>query len=360
MSPNHASAYLRQICCSGLNGDTAIVEFLKAVPILISSNSNTFSVCERGLDPTYHLAGFDLGDMAAKVSKIVSHHHTPTRLQRAIDWFSRHPILHDLKITDEGFYSTDLYNLIYRRFDMHHALWALVPLDNKRTGILGLYRPKNRKPFDNRDQTLLADLLPYVTHACQASNDDESETCGKGQTGLLVMDVQGRIVYQSPEGKRLLNMARYPRLIVDADRQDRLLPGLRGLCGNLQAVYRGRAGPPPSFTHTGANGEFRFRGHWLDPCGGEAGGLIGVTIDHRLPVTLKILRAMRNLPLSPAQKEVALLLAKGVSFEQIGRRLHIKPTTVKDHAGKIYTKLNIRQRDELLPSLLAAQPELED
>jgi hypothetical protein len=33
------------------------------------------------------------------------------------------------------------------------------------------------------------------------------------------------------------------------------------------------------------------------------------------------------------------LLAQGVISEQIGIRLHIKPTTVKDHIGKIYMKL---------------------
>lgn len=49
-----------------------------------------------------------------------------------------------------------------------------------------------------------------------------------------------------------------------------------------------------------------------------------MTIEHRQPLKLKILRAMRDLPLSPTPKEVAMLLALGLSFEQIGQRLHIK------------------------------------
>ncbi len=81
-----------------------------------------------------------------------------------------------------------------------------------------------------------------------------------------------------------------------------------------------------------------------------------MTVEHQEPLTLKILRALRNLPLSPTQKEVALLLAQGVSSEMIGRRLHIKPTTVKDHIGKIYTKLDIHHREELLPKFAGLGP----
>lgn len=46
-------------------------------------------------------------------------------------------------------------------------------------------------------------------------------------------------------------------------------------------------------------------------------------------------------------------MAQGYSNEVIGERLHIKLTTVKDHVGKIFTKLGIHRREELLPMLLA-------
>jgi DNA-binding CsgD family transcriptional regulator len=45
-------------------------------------------------------------------------------------------------------------------------------------------------------------------------------------------------------------------------------------------------------------------------------------------------------------------LAQGVSYEKIGERLHIKLSTVKDHIGKTFTKLDIHHRKELLPKLL--------
>ena len=78
-----------------------------------------------------------------------------------------------------------------------------------------------------------------------------------------------------------------------------------------------------------------------------------MTVEHQEPIVLKILRALQNLPLSPTQKEVAVLLVQGFSNEKIGERLHIKLSTVKDHIGKIFTKLDIHRREELLPMLMA-------
>ncbi|WP_394753171.1 LuxR C-terminal-related transcriptional regulator [Crenothrix sp.] len=72
-------------------------------------------------------------------------------------------------------------------------------------------------------------------------------------------------------------------------------------------------------------------------------------------MTLKILRALKDVPLSSTPKEVALLLAQNCSNEMICQRLHIKLTTTKDHIRKIFSKLSIHSREELLPLLLALE-----
>lgn len=96
-----------------------------------------------------------------------------------------------------------------------------------------------------------------------------------------------------------------------------------------------------------------FYAYWLNSQSNEPGGLIGMTVDHQELIALKILRAIQNLPLTPTQKEVAMLLAQGLSNEKIGERLPIKLTTVKDHVVKLFTKLDIHRREELLLLLLA-------
>lgn len=44
-NPKHskAIAYIRQLCCSGLDKEIVIPEFLRAVQAVIPSGSNTFS-----------------------------------------------------------------------------------------------------------------------------------------------------------------------------------------------------------------------------------------------------------------------------------------------------------------------------
>lgn len=353
MKPNQALAYLRQICCSGLSREIAIAEFLRSVPLLIPSNSNTFSVTDQRLRPNYHLSGFDVGDMAAVIHAVADDFHTPARSKRAASWFSRHAAVRDPKIMDESFYLTDFYNLIYRQFDMHHVLWVRIALNAENSGVLGLYRPPNQKPFDSHDQTQLTRLMPYVFHAYQAANEVDFEPSPDGASGMMIMNCQGNVLYQSPEAKLLLIKARYPRLLTEKRAEDRLQVKLAELCRNLCSIYRGQEAPPPSFTHAGSNGQFQFRAYWLEGCRQQPDGLIGIIIEHREPLVLKVLRGMRDLPLSPAQRDVTLLLARGLPLEQICSSLHIKPSTLKDHIGKIYQKLDIHQREELLPKLLA-------
>ena len=53
-----------------------------------------------------------------------------------------------------------------------------------------------------------------------------------------------------------------------------------------------------------------------------------------------------NLPLSQRETEILTLLAKGISFADIGQILSISPHTVTAHIKKIYRKLQVHSRGE--------------
>ena len=57
--------------------------------------------------------------------------------------------------------------------------------------------------------------------------------------------------------------------------------------------------------------------------------------------------------LSPREREVALLLVRGLSNEEIARTLYITRYTVKDHVKAIYAKLGVTTRHELTAKLFA-------
>jgi len=353
MKHSNAIAHLRRLCCSGLNMEIVIEEFLRAVPTLIASNNNTFTGTDDQLYPKYHIASFDIADMRETIPNIVASFHTSARQRRAIDWFKNHIAITDARVLEPTFYQSDLYNLVYKTFDMHHVLWMPVAQSGKPIGMLSLYRPKTQKPFGNREQEQLGRLVQYVAHALSAKADEDNACGDSGRTGMMILNARGQIISQSREAERLMGMARYPRLVIETRSEDRLLAKLAQLCSQLNAVYRGEQAPPPNHCHTNAYGRFLFRAYRLQEHGDYQQNLTGLTIEHKVPVALMVLRAMQALSLSPMQQEVAQCVAQGMPFETIGRRLHIKPTTVKDHVGKIYTKLNICQREELLPKLLA-------
>ncbi|MBC9712757.1 response regulator transcription factor [Streptomyces sp. TRM66268-LWL] len=48
--------------------------------------------------------------------------------------------------------------------------------------------------------------------------------------------------------------------------------------------------------------------------------------------------------LTPRELEVLRLLATGLSNAELAQRLHLSPTTVKTHIGRILSKLNLRDR----------------
>lgn len=353
MKQNNAIAYLRRLCCSGLSKEMVIAEFLRAVRILIPSSNNTFSGTDAQFYPRYHIAGFDVSAMRDTIPAVVASFHTSERQQRAIAWFQRHAAITDARILDQSFYRSDMYQLVYREFDMHHVLWMPVSQAGKPAGVLGLYRPKSQNPFSSHDQAQLGHLLQYVAHALAVDGPQEPSYSDSGRSGMMIMNTRGEILCKSQEAEQLLNLARMPRLLVDSRSEDRLLATLAQLCRNLTEVFRGKAVAPPSYCHVSPYGRFLFRAYRLQDQHDEPQDLVGLSIEHQEPVALQILRAMQDLPLSPMQQEVAQCVAQGMSFEHIGRRLHIKPTTVKDHVGKIYNKLDIGQREELLPKLLA-------
>ena len=53
-----------------------------------------------------------------------------------------------------------------------------------------------------------------------------------------------------------------------------------------------------------------------------------------------------SAPLSPREREVLALLASGATNREIAEQLHLSPHTVKEHTGKLYRKLDVRNRAE--------------
>lgn len=56
---------------------------------------------------------------------------------------------------------------------------------------------------------------------------------------------------------------------------------------------------------------------------------------------------LRNYMLTPREKEIAICLAKGMTYKQIAEQLYIAIPTVKTHSSNIYKKCGVKNKNEL-------------
>jgi DNA-binding CsgD family transcriptional regulator len=357
LKQTRAITHLRQLCCLGLSKEVVISEFFRAVQNVLPSGNNSFTDVEQQFTPSNIIFEHVVDDLTEFMA-ILLNYWTPIRIFRFGSWFANHPVLTNAAVFDEKFEDSDLYNLGQCKYEQHHYMTASVTHLGKPIGMMTLNRPRSQQPFDNQEQAVFVRLMPYVAHAMKATSNNDIQFCEDGTTGMMVMDSQGSILYQSETAKKLLAIASHPVISMEAPQQrSALLAKLALLCRNLDTIFRGEDAAPPSWCHINGRGRFIFRAQWLNSQANEPGGLIGMTIEHQEPLQLKILRGLQDTPLSPIQKEVAALVAQGASNEKICQTLHIKLTTVKDHIRKIYTRMDIEHRQELLPKLLAKEKE---
>lgn len=60
------------------------------------------------------------------------------------------------------------------------------------------------------------------------------------------------------------------------------------------------------------------------------------------------------LGLSRRQAELCAHLAEGSSYDEIARKIGVRPASVIDHVRKMYTRLDVRARLSLLQAVKAA------
>jgi DNA-binding CsgD family transcriptional regulator len=69
-----------------------------------------------------------------------------------------------------------------------------------------------------------------------------------------------------------------------------------------------------------------------------------VRIQRQEPMILRFVRSMARLPLSPQQREIALLLARGASNQDIADSLGVSGNTVAYHIKQLFQKLDVHDR----------------
>ncbi len=250
----------------------------------------------------------------------------------------------------QGFLASELFNNLLRPAGIRHSIEATICANGRGLGVIALNRASGEKPFSNVEELRLHSLTPYIAHGLQGNRNLRGELTPSGNSGMLVVDHQNKIVEICPEGRRLMPLAMHsglPRFTLSLDSSV-----VKHLCVNLRNILQGQCRPVPVFRQRNAWGEFLFRGYPLST-DGQPDGLIGIVIEHHEPLPLKLMRNMRELPLTARQREVCLLLSYGYSHNMIGPRMHVSKHTATDYVRKIYDKLDVSTQGQLMKKLMS-------
>ncbi len=238
----------------------------------------------------------------------------------------------------------------------YEGLTRLVVHDSDGTplGGLNVYRAPGGADFTPEELKRLASLERYLVHVLLAPPQAQLPLVESGEVGVLLADFEGRLKFASNEGRRLLALATAPALPHPAfdSRLDQLPPQLVRICRALETILEGEGGAdPPTHWCRNAWGGFTFRAQLL---AGSASPpqLVAIIVTHKEPLPLRLVRGLDKFSLSPRQGEVCLLLAMGLSYQQIAERLGIAKGTAITHGRWVHERLAATSRSDLLQALI--------
>ncbi len=214
-------------------------------------------------------------------------------------------------------YSKDFQSLIPCFYEMGVTLSS----QGDPTGMLGFHRPRQDKDFTGREKEIMGILAPHLSRAIHNLNLIETITSSQG-IGLIVIGQDGIPPFINDEAKRALN-GRHISSIPD--------PGY-----SIEPIF-----------FKSETGVYRVRTMVQDH--GSKGKTI---LLEPIPAEHDHTSRLINLGLTKREQEIVMLVTRGLSNREIAERLFICEQTVKDHLRRIFEKMKIRSRCELMAKLI--------
>ena len=350
-------AHIRQLCCIGLHGQALMPTLLRAVREYVSADS----------------AGFFWVDTQGEMTNLYADRMLSPSLMRL--YFERyydggeHPFRKaflDRARASEPVTSssptseltkTAYYNEILRHLDAHHVMYAVIRDQRHALGQLSLYRPRNASAFTAEERNAIKDISHYVAHAVNRPKEllAQVEFVDADAEGLVVVNFQGQIVEGGAKSLNLLSMALkrefnpgMPPLVTG----DSVPPVVQQLLTLLQRAILGEPVAAPRTAIDGPWGRFLLSVYALDDETGSPVSRAAVHIRRQQPMILKFAEAMGNFDISPQQREVAMLLARGRSNQQISAALNVSANTVNYHIKQLFVRLDAHDRADVVAKLL--------
>jgi DNA-binding CsgD family transcriptional regulator len=346
MKNTKALSHIRQLCSLGVDSHAVIPAIVTALHELIPSSHNLFiwtdqygqpvdRYCEIYVKSAVEAAQQNL-DGKPDIPAIVT-------TGKAVG---------NLRERGSAFYKSGHYNECYKPMRVRNSLDVVIRTAAGPQGILILHRDSNQ-PFTQYEERELEHILPYLRSVwTMPRNADADEQTITSDHGTIVVDTAGQIQYISTSASQLMRMAQKQGKLSESTDSSSLPAELLSLTKQLICLETPYThSEPPVLQLSNRWGKFVIRATWLEGMSASDKLLISINIWRQEPLPVSVVRGFRNSPLSPKQRDVALMLVIGRTAEEVVQELSISVTTYKDHLRKIYEKLGISKRSDLIRHL---------
>jgi DNA-binding CsgD family transcriptional regulator len=227
--------------------------------------------------------------------------------------------------------------------DIPHELRAAFVIRGRVWGAVHIARRAASGPFSHRDADALAGLAPAIARGIRASLrfDAARRVTGIEAPGLVVLGPRDELELITPPARALLASMRADTPAYDEDAIATpvlaLASYVRGTAGVAQRESNVVAVP-------GSDGWITLHASLPGPPGDGRVAIVLERADGARSATVRL----EAFGVTEREREVATLLARGLSRAEMAETLVLSPHTVDDHVKSLYEKLGVDSRQELV------------
>ena len=227
--------------------------------------------------------------------------------------------------------------------DIPHELRAAFVIRGRVWGAVHIARRTASGPFEQRDVDALAGVAGAIARGIRASLrfDAARRATGVEAPGLVVLGPRDEIELITPPARELLASIRSDR---PAYTDDSVGTPVLALASFIRGTPDGGHGRSNVVTVPGSDGWITLHASLPGPPGD---GRVAVVIERANGARSATVR-LEAFGATAREREVATLLARGLSRAEMAEALVLSPHTVEDHVKSLYDKLGVTSRQELV------------
>ncbi len=275
------------------------------------------------------------------------------------------PATTGMLVDEEQFRHSEFFNDYLKPWGIYDSVAGVMLRSERRSALLFFNRNLEQPKYNDADLHIFRLLSPHVRRAVTISDLMDiktlethtlSATLDKFSAGVIIVDVEGRVLHANDAAQRMFSTGVPVRLVDNRlsadefDSSDDLNRAVALACNDETSIGPGGIGVAlkgvdgrPAVAHVLplARGELRTR---LMP---QATAAVYVSnFLHSLPTDMT--GVAKLFELTPAESRMLEFLMQGVTLMESARKLSITEATAKTHLSHIFSKTGVTRQSALI------------